>query len=167
MTEKLAKEIKTTLRKTEYSYFKIPRRNIFGRKKWLKHGGWWPDQQIRLIKKSEFKRWSKEIHSTPIIGGRQGVLKEPILHYFHGNIEEMVKKTSLFEDIESDLLYKANRQVKTSTFFRKYIGEFFRRLFKKTGFMDGTIGIIESIYQAFSKTITYIFLYEKKKSRSI
>ena len=30
--------------------------------------------------------------------------------------------------------------------------------------MDGEIGIIESIYQAFSKTITYLFLYEKSKN---
>ena len=33
---------------------------------------------------------------------------------------------------------------------------------QEQGFLDGTIGIIESIYQAYSKTITYIYLYEKQ-----
>src|SRR3990167_2051269 len=47
LTEDLAQEIKKTLKRTSYSHFKIPRKNIFGRKKWLKHGGWWPDEQIR------------------------------------------------------------------------------------------------------------------------
>ena len=68
------------------------------------------------------------------------------------------------EDIEADLLLKAGKQVKTLTFFRKFLGELYRRLIKNFGFLDGEIGIIESIYQAFSKTITYIYLYEKSRT---
>ena len=47
--------------------------------------------------------------------------------------------------------------------------EYIRRQIKNLGFLDGPFGIIESIYQAFSKTITYLFLYEKqnKKGRSL
>ncbi len=149
------------------SYYKIPRQNIFGRKKWLKHGGWWPDHQMRFINKLYFKSWPKQIHSTPDIQGKMGYLENPILHYFHGNIEKMVEKTMVFENIESQLLFDAGRSVTTTTFFRKFFGELYRRLIKHGGFMDGPIGIIESIYQAFSKTITYIYLYEKKNSRII
>ena len=79
----------------------------------------------------------------------------------------MVDKTINFENIESDLLLKANKPVATITFFRKFFGELFRRLIVKKGFMDGIIGIMESIYQAFSKTITYLLLYEKKNCRSL
>jgi len=149
-------------------YYKIPRQNIFAGIKWLRHGGWWPDYQIRLINKKYFVHWSKRIHSTPEIKGQLGYLKNPLIHYFHGNLNKMVEKTIIFEDIESDLLRKAGKNVQTSTFFRKYFAELWRRMFKGFGFLDGSVGIIESIYQAFSKTITYLFLYEKKlKSRSL
>ena len=94
-------------------------------------------------------------------------LKEPFLHYSHGDLQAMVEKTLIFEDIESELLYKAGRSVSTLLFFRKFLGELERRLLRNKGFMDGEIGIIESIYQAFSKTITYLFLYEKKNSRTL
>ncbi len=173
ISSELAQEIKEKLevRSKEsvdyYTYFKIPRKNIFSGT-WLRHGGWWPDNQIRLINTKYFKKWPKQIHSTPIIEGDCGFLKEPLLHYFHGDLEEMVRKTVIFEDIESDLLYSARKNVSTVIFFRKFLGELYRRLFKHFGFLDGTIGIIESVYQAFSKTITYLFLYEKKlKSRSL
>lgn len=149
------------------THYKVPRKNIFGKKKWLQHGGWWPDHQMRLINKTFFNSWPKEIHSTPEIEGRMGYLKQPILHYFHGDLEKMVQKTTVFENIEAGLLYDANRPVSTATFFRKFLGELYRRLIKHAGFMDGPIGIIESIYQAYSKTITYIYLYEKKNSRSV
>jgi len=152
--------------------YKVPRKNIFGRKRWLKHGGWYPDYQLRLINTKYFKEWSDRIHSTPIIEGVQGFLKEPLLHYFHGDITEMVKKTMVYEEIEAQLLFEARRPVSIFTFFRKFFGELTRRLILKRGFMDGKYGIIESFYQAYSKTITYLFLYEKyfnekKKSSSL
>lgn len=167
MTEELALEIKTTIPLTTHSYFKIPRKNIFGHTQWLRSGGWWPDQQIRVIKKTKFKSWPSQIHSTPIIEGTMGFFSSPLLHYFHGNMASMVEKTIVFEDIESKLLHEAQKTVKTTTFFRKFMGELVRRLVFKKGFIDGYIGIIESIYQAFSKTITYIYLYEKKKNKSL
>lgn len=145
------------------TYYKIPRKNIFGGKKWLRYGGWYPDHQIRLIKKDAFIDWPKQIHSTPKIVGEMGYLKEHFLHLFHPNLTNMVSKTAIFEEIESELLFKAGKTCRTRTFFRKFLGELYRRMFKKLGFLDGTIGIIEAIYQAYSKTITYLFLYEKNK----
>lgn len=167
ITPDLADEIKSGINTTKYTHFKIKRKNIFGKSKWLKHGGWWPDRQIRLINKHAFVSWPKAIHSTPQINGKMGYLNHPLIHFFHGDFTTMVAKTIIFEDVESDLLYQADRPVKTLTFFRKFIGELFRRLIKKSGFLDGDIGIIEAIYQAFSKTITYLYLYEKKNRRTL
>ena len=169
ITKELTDAIQSVIRNSQFSNFKIPRKNIFSGIKWLRHGGWWPDYQIRLINKKHFVNWPKRIHSTPKIKGNIGYLRNPIIHYFHGNLSNMVKKTVIFEDIESDLLFKAKRTSGTEIFFRKYLAELYRRLIKNLGFLDGTIGIIESIYQAFSKTITYLFLYEKqsKKGRSL
>lgn len=175
ITGKLAEEITETLLRQpadqgdagspqgNITHYKLRRKNIFAGKKWLQHGGWnsATDYQTRLIKKSAFKEWPQAIHSTPVVEGKSGLLKEPLLHYFHKNLETMVSKTAVYEDIESDLLFKASKPVSTATFFRKFLGELYRRLFKWQGFRDGTLGVIESIYQAFSKTITYLFLFEK------
>lgn len=161
ITPEIAEEVKKTTEKTTLTHFKIPRKNIFGQKKWLKYGGWYPDYQIRLIKKSAFINWPCEIHSPPQIKEECGYLKNPIFHYFHGDLENMIKKTIIFEDIESDLLFQAGKKAGIFTFFRKFLAELYRRLIQKRGFLDGALGIIESIYQAFSKTITYLFLYEK------
>ena len=174
LTKELATEIRNALEDETVTHYLISRKNIFGKVKWLKHGGWWPDYQTRLINKNYFKSWPKEIHSSPVITGRTAKLNNPLLHYFHGDLKTMVEKTIIFENIESDLLFKAHRKASSLTFFRKFLGEFYRRMLKRGGFLDGEIGIIESIYQAFSKTITYLYLYEKqaklaktKKGRSI
>ncbi|MEK7070896.1 MAG: hypothetical protein AAB966_03755, partial [Patescibacteria group bacterium] len=153
--------------KLQATSYKIPRKNIFGETKWLKHGGWWPDAQIRLIHKSSFVDWPKQIHSTPQVQGAQGTLNQPLLHYFHGDFESMVEKTVVYEQIEAQLLFEGKKSASSITFFRKFLGELMRRLIIKRGFMDGQIGIMESVYQAFSKTTTYLFLYEKKIHRPL
>lgn len=167
ITPELADEVKKAIKNPEFSHYKIPRKNIFARQKWLQHGGWWPDPQLRLIRRDSFKKWPEAIHATPQVEGKQGLLTQPILHYFHGDIEKMVEKTIIFEDIESELLFKADKHVSTLTFFRKFLGELNRRLFRNAGYRDGAVGIIESVYQAYSKTITYLYLYEKKKSGTV
>lgn len=172
MTPELAQEIKekilpATSHQLPATHYKVPRKNIFGRKQWLKHGGWWPDHQIRLIHKKSLKDWPEKIHSTPQIEGDMDYLANPFIHYFHGDLQSMVDKTTIYENIESQLLYEAGRPAETKTFFRKFLGELFRRLIQKKGYLDGTIGVIESIYQAYSKTITYLYVYEKKKSSSL
>lgn len=164
----LAKEILQVTQDATHNatYYKVPRKNIFARSKWLQHGGWWPDYQTRLIKKSAFKNWPTRIHSTPTIDGTSDYLQSPLIHYFHGDITTMVRKTVVFEAIEAELLFSARRLSSVPIFCRKFLGELFRRLIKRQGFRDGMIGFVESMYQAFSKTITYLYLYEKSHTRS-
>jgi glycosyltransferase involved in cell wall biosynthesis len=174
ITPELVQEIRINLSKiqkpksmiTSITHYQLPRQNFFAGKKWFKHGGWWPDYQIRLIKKSALIRWPKEIHSTAQINGKKGTLKNPLQHFFHSSLSTMVEKTLRFEAIESELLFQAGRQVNWFTPLRKFCGELIRRLIIKAGFLDGVYGIIESFYQAYSKTLTWLFLYEKNYKKN-
>ncbi len=170
MTPKLAEEIKNVIQVDNSDapvYYRIPRKNMYASVKWLQHGGWYPDHQLRLFRKDAFIEWPKSIHSTPRFTGRGAYLTQPFLHFIHPSLESMVDKSITFEDKESNLLFKADRPVSVAQFFRKFLGELYRRLIKNSGYLDGTVGIIESIYQAYSKTITYLYLYEKKKSSTV
>ncbi|OGK16512.1 hypothetical protein A2690_04140 [Candidatus Roizmanbacteria bacterium RIFCSPHIGHO2_01_FULL_39_12b] len=160
-SQELVDEIKHIIKETNFTHFKGPRLNMFAQKWPMKHGGWWPDPIVRLIKKNSFIKWPKEIHSTPVIKGEMGTLKSPLLHFSQGNLNEMVEKTIRFEDKESLLLYRGNRKASTLTFFRKFLAEFYRRFIRDKGILDGPTGLIASIYQAYSKTVTYLLLYEK------
>ena len=165
ITQNLANEINEVLRSTlQATSFRVPRKNIFGKTKWLKHGGWWPDLQTRLIKRSALLDWPSVIHSTPKIEGARIDLKEPLIHYSHGDFNQMIQKTIKFEGVESELLHKAGKKASVLTFCRKFLGELYRRLIKQKGFLDGKEGFAESIYQAYSKTVTYLMLYEKSRT---
>lgn len=162
LPDPLIREIKEVVSNTEHSYFKVGRNNIFAGRWPLTYGGWNSDSIIRLIRKRDFIEWPEAIHSTPKIKGSLGYLKNVLDHHFHPNLENMVSKTALFENMESQLLFEAKRDASVPIFFRKFFGELYRRLIKGEGYKDKTPGVIEAVYQAYSKTVTYLYVYEKK-----
>lgn len=158
----LRKEIENTINnpKLKCRAYAIPRRNILlGHK--MRFGGWWPDYVLRLIKKESLTGWEGELHEQPKIKGEVGKLKEPFVHTSHRSLTEMVDKTNNWSEIEAKLLFESNHPKMTwwrfaSAGFR----EFWYRGFKKFGFMDGTVGVIEICYQVFSRMVTYAKLWE-------
>lgn len=148
------------------SAFAIPRRNfVFGKE--LRHGGWWPDYVIRLIRRDKLIRWQGELHEQPMVKGAIGYLKNPFIHLKEDNLSDMVKKTNKWSEIEARLLYEdGHPKMQWWRFFRPVISEVFDRLILKLGFLDGVKGIIFSIYQGYSRFMTYAKLWEMQQDSS-
>jgi len=161
ITPILASEIKEKTKNADSNIgaFAIPRANYnFG--VWMRHGGWWPDYQVRLIRKDSFVDWPKAIHSFPKVKGKIEELENPLNHFAINSIEEMVERTIRYSQKEADLLIKAGIKVNVIVFLRKMAGEFYRRGIKEKGFLDGPAGVIQIIYQTFSVFITYVRIWE-------
>jgi glycosyltransferase involved in cell wall biosynthesis len=162
VTPLLRKEIESRIidQESSISAYAIPRKNILlGRK--MKYGGWWPDYVVRLIKKEAFDKWEGELHEQPKIKGSVGKLENPLIHVTHRSLTEMVDKTNEWSEIEARLLYESNHpQIVWWRFFSVALREFWYRAIKKKGFLDGTVGIIEIVYQIYSRMITYAKLWE-------
>lgn len=140
--------------------FAIPRRNILLGKE-MKYGGWWPDYVVRLIKRDSLIGWEGELHEQPKIKGEIGKLREPLVHTTHRSIKEMIEKTNKWSEIEAKLLYKAGHPPVTWWRILSAVSrEFWDRGVRKLGFLDGIAGIIEIIYQMFSRMVTYTKLWE-------
>jgi glycosyltransferase involved in cell wall biosynthesis len=142
------------------SAFTIPRRNILlGHE--MHYGGWWPDYVLRLIKKDSLVKWERELHEQPKIKGKVGKLNSPLFHNSHRTLTEMIDKTNAWSEVEAELLFKSGHpQMVWWRFFTVAGREFWYRGIVKLGFLDGPIGIIEIIYQMYSRMITYAKLWE-------
>lgn len=128
----------------------------------------WPYEEKleRLFKKEKLERWYGELHESPKFSGTIGILTHPLYHYSHRTISSMVEKTNRWSNIEAKLRYDHNHpemtwwrfpRVMTTAFIHSYIFQ--------GGWKAGTVGIIESIYQAFSMFITYAKLWELQNKK--
>jgi len=166
VSNELKEEILISIDKSEFSAYAIPRKNILLGKE-MKHGGWWPDYVLRIMKKENLIKWEGELHEQPKIKGDVGKLNSPLIHNSHRSLSEMVEKTNKWSEIEAKLLFKANHPRMTWwRFFSVAFREFWYRGVLKLGFLDGTTGIIEVIYQMYSRMITYAKLWEMQITKN-
>jgi len=157
----LASEIKTIMDNSgSCSAYAIGRDN-FSLGSPLRHGGWERDYVLRLIRRADFIDWPKNIHSTPRVKGCTVKTVHSMEHHKDANLSQMVRKTNRYSAIEAQLFFAGHlTPVTPVTLIRKPVMEFIRRYFLKRGFLDGTIGLIQSLYQSYSVFITYAKLYE-------
>lgn len=161
ITTDLEKEIKEIISKdSQYSMFAIPRNNIIlGRS--FRHGGFWPDYVKRLYKRSKLKRWEGELHEEPVFEGEMSHLQNPMDHIKHENFSQMVEKTNNWSEVEAKLMYEAGHPPMTVARFISAMGrEFFHRMIRHLGFMDGPEGIMFAMYQVYSRFVSYAKLWE-------
>ena len=144
----------------KYSAYAIPRRNFYLNKE-IKHGGAWPDYVIRLFYKPNLAGWKEKLHEQPIFTGNLGHLINPMIHLTHRDLTSMLDKTIKWSMLEAEELYKSDHPpMAWWRFIRIMAGEFFKRGIKLQGLRDGTQGLIEVIFQTYSRFITYARLWE-------
>jgi len=157
----LQMEIKKVIQNTEPSVYFIKRDTYF-----LNHH--WPYKDIveRLFVKRALKGWHGKLHETPVYSGTSGILKHPMIHRTHRTLEEMVEKTNGWSEIEAKLRLEAHHPpVVWWRLFRVMITGFTRSYLDQRGWQAGTVGFIESIYQAFSMFVTYAKLWELQQKK--
>ena len=165
ITPALEKELLTIVRQSKkkqpkITAYAVPRENYYlGRR--VRWGGAWPDYVKRLFWKKKLKKWVGKLHEEPIFEGKLAHLKNPIRHDTHRDLTSMLAKTIEWSKLEAEELWRAHHPPITWwRILRIMATEFWQRGIKQQAFRDGTVGIIELIFQIFSRFITYARLWE-------
>lgn len=158
--EETITEIKKLVSENKYCTYYFPRQNyILG--KWLKYGGWWPDYVPRLFRKKDLMGWDGEVHESPKINGSFGYAKNPIKHLTARSISKMLDKSAKWAKIEANLYAKSNvPKVTKVKVIKAMLAEFTRRYILKLGLLDGTIGLVQAIFQSLHKAMILTYLWE-------
>jgi glycosyltransferase involved in cell wall biosynthesis len=163
--ERVNDELKESIKVTVSSSTSLPaylakRKNYyFGKHEWP-----YIEKMERLFKKDGLKGWKGKLHETPIFQGKTGLLDGFILHFTHRDLETMLDKTIEWSSAEALLRYNAGHpQMTWWRFPRVMVTGFLNSYIKQRGYKAGAVGVIESMYQAFSMFITYAKLWELQK----
>jgi len=160
LDEDLIEEIKNTIKSSKLSAYYIPRRNmVLG--KFLKHGGWWPDYVPRLFRRDKLEKWQGRVHESPQIVGEFGYFKSPITHLTARSMKLMLEKSTRWAKIEAELNFENGaKKVTIPKVIKALISEFTIRYLAKLGFLDGFVGLVESVYQAYHRAMVLTYLWE-------
>lgn len=129
----------------------------------------WPvqDKMERFFWKKGLVSWEGKLHESPKISGIVSKLRNPLLHNTHRTLEEMLKKTNEWSEVEADLRFlDGHPAIVPWRLIRVMMTAFYNSFIKQGGWRAGARGWIESIFQSYSAFITYSKLWEKQQAAS-
>jgi len=165
--QETAEWIKKEIENTSYSAFQFPRKNhMLGQ--WLKYGGQYPDNQLRLFKRGDAHFPCKHIHEKLIVNGIVGKSPYSILHHPYPTLETYINKFNFYTTFEAIFLVEKPPSVLgwINYLFFKPITRFFKRYFLYGGFLDGFGGLIAAFFDMINFPVRY-FKYMEMKRNSI
>ena len=138
--------------------FKMPRRNFYFNR-WLKHGGKYPDNQLRLFRRGSARFIPLPVHERLEVDGEVSRLKHPFNHYPCVAPEYFERKLIFYGEMlaKSYALKKKNRLLILLRPFTLFLMGYFIKL----GFLDGKEGFKTAVMD-FRNVMTSAVIYMKK-----
>lgn len=158
----LAKEIRRVIDGNDgVNGYWIARKNIiFG--KWIRHGLWWPDKQLRLFKRGRGVFPCVHVHEYLEVDGKTEDLREPYIHYNYASISQYLNKMeTIYIESEVQKHIRLGYNVSWMDALRFPISDFLKIYFAQAGYKDGLHGLILSLLQAFYSFLVFAKLWER------
>ncbi len=147
--------------------YRIARRSFY-QGRWIKGGGWYPDRQLRLYKKSRGRWADRHIHESVRLDqdARVENLDGDILHYsvrdsaqHHRMIGERYAPLAALQMFEEGRRTSRLRIATAAPF------GFIRSFVLKGGFRDGMAGLTIARFAGHHDFLKHILLWEKQRSQ--
>ncbi len=133
----------------------MPRRNII-LGKWVRHAGWWPDYQLRLLRRDSAQYdEARDPHETVIVQGETAYLEHPLLHYNYTSVRQVFAKQHAYALREARSLHLSGVRAAPHRYLTQPAREFIRRYIVLQGFRDGGIGLFLALTMAWYRFQVY------------
>jgi glycosyltransferase involved in cell wall biosynthesis len=144
----LVKEIvAATSTETAVGFF-IPRKNFFlGR--WIKHGGFYPDPKLRLIRRGAGKFEEYGAHPTIKVNGPTGRLKHALIHNAYPTLRGYIDHMNNYSSSGAEVaVEKGHRAFNLMNIVLRPKLTFLYNYILRLGFLDGREGLLLHLYHS-------------------
>lgn len=143
-----------------YSGYTIPRQLYIG-KHAIAHGGFYPDAQLRLYRKSQGKFNKRAVHERVFVDGPVGSLKNRMKHFSYADVASFSKAMDKYARLSAEHFVNSGYtswQVSVVNEWLHPVWTFTYRFLLRGGFLDGSLGFkLNLIYSQYvRKKIRYL-----------
>jgi glycosyltransferase involved in cell wall biosynthesis len=142
--------------------YAVPRRNIFwGR--WIRHGGLYPDWQVRLFQRGRGRFVERAVHESVEVTGDVERLGGPLVHRSYESITQFLERANRYSSLAADDLARGGRRVGSGQLVLRPLGRFLTMYVLRRGFLDGTPGLLLAALYAYYVFIRSAKVWEKTR----
>ena len=161
-----AAEIRHRIQNPDIHAYGVPRHNyICG--VLTKHAGWFPDYQVRLLRRTRVRYdLTRDVHELVIVDGASGNLDTPLVHYNYSSWGQFIRKQERYTDLAAQEMFEQGVRVKPQNYVLQPLRHFYWRFITLGGYHDGLHGLRLSLLLAFYEFQKYVRLSRAWKRSS-
>lgn len=124
---------------------------------WIRHGGWYPDRQMRLWNRRKGRWGGVNPHDHVVLSedASRTTLRGDLLHYSFYSLSDHLKVIDNFTELQSLELFKAGVTPHAEQIVIRPAFKFFRDYVLKAGFLDGIAGCCVAVLSATATFVKY------------
>jgi glycosyltransferase involved in cell wall biosynthesis len=144
--------------------YNVPRVAFFmGR--WIRHGDWYPDYQLRLFDRRHGKWKGGRVHESVKIGEKPGFLNGEIYHFTYRSFSDYLGRLETYSSLAALDYQQQGKSATPLKLLGNPIAAFIKSYLLKRGFLDGMPGFTVAVMGVVSVFFKYAKLYELKHNR--
>ena len=129
--------------------YEVPRRNIFwGR--WVRHGGLYPDWQVRLFRRGRGRFSERAVHEAIVVDGPVARLHGHLEHRSYRDVADFLARADRYTSLAADEWVAAGRRSRPVVdMVARPLGRFLGMYVARAGFLDGWRGFLLATLYAY------------------
>ena len=144
----------------------LPRKNYFlGR--WVKHGGYWPDAKLRLIRRGYGRFEDRAVHETLKIDGYTARVRSgALLHHSYPTLSDYIDHMNRYSSLGAEMVVaKSKVRFSVINIVLRPIFTFIYNYFLRLGFLDGREGLLLHLYHSVYVSWKYAKAWELSRKQ--
>jgi len=144
--------------------FRFRRRNYF-LKRWVKHGGFWPDPKLRLFRRGSGRFEDRIVHEDLQVQGTIWRSKGELIHHSYPTLSDYIDHMNRYSSLGAEMVV-ASGTVRFSfiNIVLRPMLTFIYNYFFRLGFLDGREGLLLHLYHAVYVSWKYAKAWELSRT---
>jgi glycosyltransferase involved in cell wall biosynthesis len=149
----------------ELNGFFIPRKNHFlGR--WIRHGGFWPDSKLRLIRRGTGRFQNQAVHETIKINGISSAVQHgALIHHSYPTEADYIEHMNRYSTLGAEMVVaNGGGKFAAVNLVTRPVATFLYNYFFRLGFLDGREGLLLHLNHAVYVAWKYAKVWELRRA---
>jgi glycosyltransferase involved in cell wall biosynthesis len=136
--------------------YAVRRRNVF-LDRWIRHGGLYPDWQVRLFRRGRGRFVDRPVHESVAVTGTVSRLTGHLVHRSYEGVSDFIERANRYSSLAAEQRIREGGRVGAGDLVLRPLGRFLSMYVIKRGFLDGRRGLLLATLYAY-----YVFMRSAK-----
>lgn len=129
--------------------------------RWIRHGGWYPDWKLRVVRKGRARWTGIDPHDRLVVDGPVRRLEADLVHYNYRDFAQQIRTINHFSDVVvQEWLKQGKKPSLLKTLLHPPV-KFLECYLWKRGFLDGFPGLAIAVSSAYYVFAKHVKLWER------